>query len=301
MILQTIFQLILLLILAYSLGFIYYGLYRNITARIEGRYGPTIYQSFYDSIKLFSKKTTVSFGWMFYLGPIIMATGAVLTLILVPLFNDSDFLRVINSQGNLFLLLYLMVLGPLGNALAVGVGGNPFGVMGVTRGLTRLLGLELPFYLAIVGLIVANNSADIVTIMNNQQDMGMNMINHPFLFVAAMISMVGLLGASPFDIPGAPQEVYSGPATEFSGKFLALLMSQSSIFAFAKLVLIVDLFLGGADSLWMLVLKTLAIFISIIFVGIVYGRYKVDQAVDFLMEIPTLIGLIGLINIVWFG
>jgi NADH-quinone oxidoreductase subunit H len=296
-----VFQIILLIMLAYVVGFIYMGLYRNITARIQGRYGPTVYQTFYDSIKLFSKKNSVSFGWMFYLGPIIMATGAVLTLILVPVFSDSDFLRSVTSKGNLFLLLYLMVLGPLGNALAVGTGGNPFGVMGVVRGLTRLIGLELPFYIAVVGLIIATNSSDIVHIIDLQKVTGMNILVHPFLFIAAMISMVGFFGASPFDIPGAPQEVYSGPRTEFSGKFLALLMSQGSIFAFAKLVLVIDLFLGGADSLWMLVIKTFAIFVSIIFIGIVYGRYKVEQAVDFLMKIPTLIGVIGLVRVIWFG
>lgn len=296
-----VFQIILLIMLAYVVGFIYFGLYRNITARIQGRYGPTVYQSFYDSIKLFSKKQTVSYGWMFYLGPVIMATGAIMTLMLVPVFSDSDFLRSVTSRGNLFVLLYLMVLGPLGNALAVGTGGNPFGVMGVVRGLTRLIGLELPFYIAIVGLIIAANSSDIVHIIDMQKVEGLNIINHPLLFIAAMVSMVGFFGESPFDIPGAPQEVYSGPRTEFSGKFLALLMSQGSIFAFAKLVLIVDLFLGGADSLWMLVIKTLAIFVSIIFIGIVYGRYKVEQAVDFLMKLPTLIAILGLARVVWFG
>ena len=296
-----VFQIILLIMLAYVVGFIYMGLYRNITARIQGRYGPTIYQTFYDSIKLFSKKQSVSYGWMFYLGPVIMATGAILTLILIPVFSDSDFLRNVTSQGNLFILLYLMVLGPLGNALAVGTGGNPFGVMGVVRGLTRLIGLELPFYIAIVGLIIAANSSDIVHIIDMQKIDGLNIINHPLLFIAAMVSMVGFFGESPFDIPGAPQEVYSGPRTEFSGKFLALLMSQGSLFAFAKLVLIVDLFLGGAGSLVMLVLKTFSIFISIIFIGIVYGRYKVEQAVDFLMKLPTLIAVLGLARVVWFG
>jgi len=296
-----IFQIILLIMLAYSVGFIYFGLYRNITARIQGRYGPTVYQSFYDSIKLFCKKETLSYGWMFYLGPIIMATGAVLTLILVPVFSDSDFLRSITSQGNLFVLLYLMVLGPLGNALAVGTGGNPFGVMGVVRGLTRLIGLELPFYIAIVGLIIAANSSDIMNIIDIQKTNGLNIVNHPLLFIASMISMVGFFGESPFDIPGAPQEVYSGPRTEFSGKFLALLMSQGSLFAFAKLLLIVDLFLGGADSLLMLVIKTFVIFVSVIFIGIVYGRYKVEQAVDFLMRLPTLIAILGLARVVWFA
>ena len=161
--------------------------------------------------------------------------------------------------------------------------------------------MELPFYIAIVALIIANGSSDIVHIMQTQAIQGWNVFNYPWLFIAAMVSMIGFMGASPFDIPGAPQEVYSGPATEFSGKFLALLMSQSSIFSFAKLVLIVDLFLGGAENLVMLVVKTLVIFVTLIFIGTVYGRYKVDQAVDFLMKIPTIIGLIGLVRIIWFG
>ena len=294
-------QILLLILLAYCVGFLYFGLYRNITARIQGRYGPTVLQSFYDSIKLFSKDETLSFGWMFYLGPIIMATGSVLTLLSIPLFADSDFLRSFTSQINLFVILYLMVLGPLGNALAVGTGGNPFGVMGVVRGLTRLLGLELPFYIAVIGIILSSGSSDIYTIMQQQQMHGYNILSHPFLFIAAMISMVGFFGQSPFDIPGAPQEVYSGPRTEFSGKFLALLMSQGSLFAFAKLTLVVDLFLGGATSLVDLVVKTFAIFVTLIFIGVVYGRYKVSQAVDFLMTIPTFIALIGLIRVVWFG
>jgi len=295
-----ILQSLLLILLAYVVGFIYFGLYRNITARIQGRYGPTVYQSFYDSIKLFLKEESVCYGWMFYLGPIIMATGAVLTLLSVPIFSNSSFMREFNSQVNLFVILYLMVLGPLGNALAVGTGGNPFGVMGVVRGLTRLLGLELPFYISVVALIIAFNSSDIYHIIQAQQTSGYNALRFPLLFIASMISMVGFFGQSPFDIPGAPQEVYSGPRTEFSGKFLALLMSQGSLFAFAKLTLIVDLFLGGADNLLMLVVKTFVIFIILIFIGVVYGRYKVSQAVEFMMKIPTLLALIGLIRVIWF-
>jgi len=56
----------------------------------------------------------------------------------------------------------------LGNELGVGSNVNPFGVMGVTRGLTRLFALELPFYIAVIGLMVANHSADISVIISNQ-------------------------------------------------------------------------------------------------------------------------------------
>lgn len=286
-------DIFLMLLIAYGFGFLFSGLYRNLSARVHGRFGPSIFQSFFDSIKLFSKENSTSFGWMFYLGPIIMASGAVMTVLFIPYFNDTDFLSGFSSYGNLIIILYFMVLGPLGNALGIGSNGSPFGVMGVTRGLTRLIGLELPFYIAIIGLIIANQSADISTIMANQEQQ-INLITHPLLFIAAFISFLGFMGKSPFDVVGAPQEVYSGPASEFSGKFFALAMSQNAIFAFAKLLLMVNLFLGGAESLVELVVKTLVLFVVAVFVGNVYGRLTTVQSVEFLVKVPTIIGLIGL-------
>ena len=287
-------DLLIMLVMAYGFGFLYYGLYRNISARVHGRFGPSLAQSFYDSIKLFTKHTSTDFGWMFFAGPIIMASGAILTVLFIPYFNHGERFVGLSQYGNLIVVLYFMVLGPLGNALGVGSHGNPFGAMGITRGLTRLLGLEMPFYIAVVGLMIANESADISTIMANQAET-YNIIAHPLLFIAAFISFLGFLGKSPFDVVGAPQEVYSGPAVEFGGKFLALALSQSAIFSFAKLLLMVNLFLGGADSLWDLILKTFVLFVASVFVGNVYGRFTTAQSVDFLLKVPTVIAIVGLL------
>ncbi len=289
-------DIIFMVLLAYSFGFLYYGLYRNISARVHGRYGPSIAQSFYDSIKLFLKANTTNFGWMFYGGFIIMATGAVTTLIFIPFLKDSTHLIGVSQYGNLILVLYLMVLGPLGNAIGIGSSGNPFGVMGITRGLTRLMGLELPFYIASIGIMVANQTANIHQIMINQAET-YNAISHPLLFIGAFISFLGFMGKSPFDVVGAPQEVYSGPATEFSGKFFALAISQSAIFSFAKLLLMVNLFFGGASSLVELVVKTFILFLVAVFVGNVYARFTTIQSVEFLIRVPTVIALVGLLFI----
>ncbi len=287
---------IAMLLLAYFFGFLYYGLYRNISARIHGRFGPSLAQSFFDSIKLFLKDNSTNFGWMFYLGPIIMTTGAVMTVLFIPYLNNSEHLVGLSHYGNLIVILYLMVLGPLGNAMGVGSNGNPFGVMGVTRGLTRLIGLELPFYIATIGLMIANQTADIGVIMSNQAE-GYNALMHPLLFIGAFISFLGFMGKSPFDVVGAPQEVYSGPASEFSGKFFALALSQSAIFSFAKLLLMVNLFLGGADNLLELVAKTFVLFLVAVLVGNVYARFTTVQSVEFLVRVPTGIALVGLLFI----
>ncbi|MEA3315246.1 MAG: NADH-quinone oxidoreductase subunit H [Campylobacterota bacterium] len=293
---ELLLDILYMIVLAYGFGFLYYGLYRNISARVHGRFGPSIAQSFFDSIKLFVKKSSTTFGWMFYAGPVIMASGAILTVLFIPFLNNTSNLSGLSSYGNLILILYLMVLGPLGNALGVGSTGNPFNVMGVTRGLTRLIGLELPFYIAIIGLIAINKSSDISVIMANQENT-INMIQHPLLFIAAFISFLGFMGKSPFDVVGAPQEVYSGPRAEFSGKFLALAMSQSAIFSFAKLLLMVNLFLGGASSLAELVVKTFVLFLVAVFTGNVFARFTTSQSVEFLLIVPTSIALLGLVFI----
>jgi len=104
-----------------------------------------------------------------------------------------------------------------------------------------------------------------------------------------------MMGQSPFDVVGAPVEVYSGPAAEFNGKFLALLMSQSAIASFAKLVLMVNLFMGGAEGFLELLGKTFLLFLFVIAFGAMYGRFKTPQSVDFLVKVPTAIAVVGLL------
>jgi len=288
---------LLMFLIAYSTGFLYYGLYRNITARFQRRYGPPIWQSFFDSIKFFTKEESTSHGWMFYLGPIIMMTGAIMTLLFIPFFSNDESFVGLSKYGNLFVVLYLLVLGPLGNALGVGTAGNPFGAMGITRGLSRLFAMELPFYIAVIAIMSLSGSSDIATISASQTML--NAVAYPLLFIGALFSFIGMMGQAPFDVVGAPVEVYSGPATEFSGKFLALLMSQSAIFTFAKLVLMVHLFLGGADGFLELLGKTFVLFLFVIAFGSMYGRFKTAQSIDFLLKVPTTIAVLGLILATW--
>lgn len=294
---MIVLDLLMMFFVAYLTGFLYYGLYRNITARFHRRFGPPVWQSLFDSIKLFTKDESTSHGWMFYLGPVIMMSGAIMTLFFVPFFSSGENFIGLSQYGNLFVVLYLLVLGPLGNALGVGTAGNPFGVMGVTRGLSRLFALELPFYIVVIAIMSLSASADIATIATSQSTY--NAFVYPLLFIAALFSFIGMMGQSPFDVVGAPVEVYSGPASEFSGKFLALLMSQSSIFTFAKLVLMVHLFLGGADSFVALLSKTFVLFLFVIAFGSIYGRFKTPQSIDFLLKVPTLLAVIGLILATW--
>ena len=294
---MRILDLIAYPFVAFIVGMLYMGIARNIIGRIHRRWGPPVFQNLIDVFKLYRKREAGSHGVMFHLGPIIMMTGVVTCLYFVPILSGGKWLHGFSFEGDLILVTYLMVLGALGMALGVGQGGVPFGVMGVTRGLTRLIGLEIPYFIAIIVLMAHYNTASINKIMELQAGGISNwaMFKLPLAFIASLFSFWGMMGASPFDIPGAPQEVASGPATEFGGKYLALMMSTRGIFGFLKLTLWVYLFMGGAANLLILIAKTFVMFISVLFVTSVYSRFKVEQAVDFMWKYPTLIGLIALV------
>jgi len=287
--------------ISYVMGFLFFGFYRQFTARIQRRRGPSIWQNLYDNLKFFSKSETLSHGPMFFFGPMIMLAGAITTVLFVPFLKETSWLQGFSQSGNLILIMFLMVVGPLGNALAVGASGNPFGVMGVTRGLTRLMGLEVPFFLGLALLMLQHETVSVHAIMAGQPTFtDWNLFTNPIAFLVVLLPFIGSLNAAPFDVVGAPVEVYAGPRVEFGGRILGVLMTQNMMLSIAKFVLMVDLFLGGATNLLVLIAKAFALFVLTASISAVFPRLKTEQAVDFFWKVPLGLGVLGVVAVVWF-
>jgi NADH-quinone oxidoreductase subunit H len=288
-------------ILAFVVGMTYMGLSRKITARVQNRKGPPFYQNFIDAMKLYSKSTAIHHGVMQHLGPAFIMVSSVMTLMIVPVLNDGKWFPNLNFQGDLIFLLYIMVFGPLGMALGAGQTGNPNSAIGVTRGLSQMVGFEIPWVMALVALMIQFKTTSIVDLMEVQAQSGSwLMFTSPFAFIAAIMAMLGMFRYSPFDIVGAPTELASGPMSENGGKYLFTMMSSGSVFAFAKLTLYVDLFMGGADNLIVLLLKTFAIYLIPMLYGIVSPRYRTEQAIRYFWGWPTFFGLMAILYAVFF-
>lgn len=291
---------IIAVICVYLYGLFLMGLGRKISARVQRRYGPTVFQNYIDVIKLFMKKTNISHGTMYDLGPSFLLTGAIGTLLLIPI-ASWDSLSLFGFSGDIIVIMYLMVFGSLGFALATSQAANPWGIMGISRALTLLAAYELPFVLAVIALMIDSNSMSVVNIINSQQGgfANWNIIRNPFAAAAALIALLGMMGKQPFDIVIAPQEVATGPMAEFGGKYLGLMMSSHSIFMIAKYILFIDLFFGGASNPFIMLVKVFFLWLYPLFIGLVYPRFTTAQAVRFFWGIPSLAGLAGIIiNIV---
>ena len=297
----NIFGAVITIILAFTVGMTYMGISRKITARVQNRVGPPFYQNFIDALKLFSKTTAIHHGAMQYMGPAFLMVSSVVSLMFIPVLNDGLFFDNLNFHGDLIFLLYIMVFGPLGMALGAGQTGNPNSAIGVTRGLSQMVGFEIPWVMALVALMIQFDTTSIVGLMEAQSASGTwLMFSSPFAFVAAVLAMLGMFRYSPFDIVGAPTELASGPIAENGGKYLFTMMSSGSIFAFVKLTLYVDLFLGGADNLVILLIKTFAIYMIPMLYGLVSPRYRTEQSIKFFWGWPLFFGLLAIMYAVVF-
>lgn len=287
---------VLTTILAFVVGMFYGGFSRKITARIQNRVGPPVWQNFIDNLKLLSKKTSVRYGVMHHLAPLWMITMSITTLMFIPVLSNGLFFTNLNFSGDIIFLLYIMVLGSLGMALGASSTGNPNSAIGVSRGLTQMVGFEIPWVMALVALMIQYKTTSVTGLMDIQSQSGTwMMFSSPFAFIAALLAMPGMFRYSPFDIVGAPQELASGPVSEFGGKYLSTMMTSGSIFAFVKLTLYVDLFMGGASNLIVLVLKTFTLYLYPVLWGAVSSRYRTEQAVKYFWGWPVFFGIVALV------
>ncbi len=292
MVMTTILEIILIIFTAIIVGLFFLGLSRKVIARIHWRYGPPIVQPVIDIIKLFNQ-TGVSHGTLFNFGIIFSLAGSVVVLLFLPLGKICP----LSSSGGLLVILYLMLIAPLGLALSGGEAANPNASIGISRKFLLAMGYEVPLLLIFLAVMTHYNTISIVEIVNKQIRTGWSFQHIPLLLsgIAYILILPAIIGLRPFEMIQAPQEISSGPMTEYGGKFLALTTIQHAFNVFIGISLFVNLFLGGAENPGYFFLKMLGVFIIFLFVNAVFPRLRIEQAIRYLWKWPTLLAFAGLI------
>jgi len=273
------------------------GIVAKIFARVQGRLGPPVWQPFIDIIKNNAKRTAVTHGIMFYLGPVFRIAGGIGTYMFIPVIFGSDIFSNFSAAGDVLLVMYFIFFGQLGMALGAGEGGHPYSAIGVSRGLAQMTAFEVPFALSVISLAIQYHTLNITEIVASQQHglLSWTLFTNPLAVIAAMIAMLGMNMYNPFSVVIAPQETPIGPPTEYSASFLGLLATNRGIFVGAKLVLYMNLFFGGATNLVEMIAKTFAIYMFSVFVGAAYPRFRTEDSIRFFLKYPALIGLIAIL------
>ena len=285
-------------LMALAVGLFFLGLSRRIMARIHWRYGPPLYQPLIEIFRYFTQKGS-SHGVLFGLGIVLSLAGSIVVILFLPFGGICS----MSGSGGMLVVLYMLLLAPLGIALSGGEAANPNTSIGISRQLMLALGYELPFLLIVLAIMTHYDTISLVDIVSAQRQTVSAFASFPLVLsgIAYLLILPAMLGMRPFEVVHAPQEIASGPIAEFSGPYLGLVTIQHALTTFIGISLFVNLVWGGAGNPFVFFLKMLVVLVFGLFVNAAFPRLRVEQAVRYLWRWPTLIAFVGLILVVTLG
>ena len=276
-------SLILYLLLAPFIGAFLDGIDRKITARMQGRKGPSIWQPFYDLYKLFSKQ--------------MIAVNSVQLLL-----NCSYLIFLAIAGGMVFfgtdilMSLFILSTADMFLILAASSDSSPFSNIGASREMMQMMSYEPMTLLIAVGFYLATGSFRVDEIIAQNSAAFWMM---PGLFVGYILIMAIKLRKSPFDLSTshhAHQEVVKGITTEMSGPTLAI-MEIGEYYEKMLLLAIVGLFFIH-DTAWSWVIgivACLAVYFVEILIDNVCARVNWKKLIELCWLITLLCGGINIL------
>lgn len=184
------------------------GIDRKLTALMQGRCGPPIWQPFYDIIKLFYKRPMVVNDFQ-VLAAFSYAFFEMLAVVLFSLKADLLMIVCIMSIGSVFYIV---------GALAVR---SPYSQVGAQRELFQMVVYEPLLILVLVGIYIEVGSFNISYLAVHKP----LILELPLLYMVLSLVLDIKMKKSPFDFSvseHAHQELVSGIQTDYSGPYLAM-------------------------------------------------------------------------------
>ena len=284
-------ELVGLAFFSMAVGLLFMGLGRKVTARIQSRYGPPFYQSFIDVIKCFTKRS-ITHNYVMDLGIIMALGGLIATAFYIPLAGVS-----VLGGSPIVVILYLMTIGYLGMAMGVSASGNPNATIGISRALALMLGYKIPLVMVIMAMMLVYGSSDLGVLAAAQQGgvENWNILRMPIGFLAVELAFQAMVGEKPYDHMIAPSEIASGPMVELSGKYLGMGFLMHAVQLYVETGLIVNLFLGGAETWYAFMAKQFVVYFTTMCVNAVMARYRIEQGIRHLWIWAGSLALIQLV------
>jgi len=271
-----------------ALGLVFKWVDRKVTARVQWRVGPPVYQPFVDLLKLMGKENMVPVtarGSGFLLAPIVaLAAAGLAAAILWHAVMDPSATFV----GDLIVVIYLLAVPAVMTILGASASGNPHASVGASREMKLLLSYELPMLLAILVAVAHGGwTLKLGDLISAQADGSVAAsISGLLALMVSIICMQAKLGQVPFDVAEAECEIMSGVYVEYSGPSLACwLMTRAALLALLPLLLIV-LFWGGLyrDAWWGYLTFAGKYVLLVALVTLIRNtnpRLRIDQAMKF--------------------
>jgi len=262
------------------LGLIASWIVRKVSALVQWRVGPPLFQPFYDVVKLMGKEILIpqeAQKAVFMAAPLVGMAGVLLLSIML---WRVAFVPAKPFVGDIIVAIYLMVLPSLALILGSSASASPHAAVGTSREMKLVMGYELSLVLALIVVIIKTGGT--LNLAEIAQHTTVFSISNMLAFLVALLCVQAKLGFVPFDIAEAETEVASGVLMEYSGALLAVWKLAHAMMLVALPLFLVIVFLGGfAENVWAGIGKYVLVLVLLILIKNTNPRVRIDQAMKF--------------------
>jgi formate hydrogenlyase subunit 4 len=274
------------ILLVLALAPLFEGILRKVTAKVQSRQGPPIWQPYYDLLKLLGKEDIESgespamqrfASWL--------SLAAILTLaVLVPMGTSPP----LSGAADAYLLISLLTLCGVSTMLAGLAAGSTYSLVGMSREMMSLMTLEPLLAVAVLVSMVHTRSMRLDAVLNGSAYLQTGLPLAGILMLGvAIFAFQALIGRLPFDIAEAETELMEGSMVEYSGPKLALFKFTHMAKLMVYGALLVSIFapwgsgLPAPLNLFSLLAKLLLLVLVVTLVAATHARYRIDQAIRY--------------------
>jgi formate hydrogenlyase subunit 4 len=262
------------------------GILRKVTARLQSRRGPPIFQPYFDLLKLLGKEDIES-GESPAFQRVVprLSLAAVLVLAcMVPM----GFAPPMNGAGDVILLIYVLTLCGIASLLGGLAAGSTYSLLGIGREMMTMITLEPLFAIALLIGAVHVQSLRLDAVLNGSVYAVKGFpLSGLVLFVVMLLAFQAFVQRVPFDIAEAETEIMEGPLVEYSGPKLALFKYALMGRLLVHCSLFIALFVPWGSGLpfpfcWLLFwAKVLGMVLLVTAIAATHARYRIDQAIRY--------------------
>ncbi len=201
-----------------------------------------------DGLKLMMKEIIIPSGankFLFVLAPVLTIMPAMAAWAVVPFAPEMVLAKV---DAGLLYIMAITSMGVYGVVVAGWASNSKYAFLGSLRSAAQIVSYEIAMGFALVGVLMASQSLNLVEIVKAQQGAGfLSWFMIPLfpLFLVYLISGVAETNRAPFDVAEGESEIVAGFHVEYSGMAFAVFFLAE----YANMILIATMtsimFLGG--------------------------------------------------------
>lgn len=286
--------------------FFFLGLINRVKSIWSGRKGPTIFQPYYDFIKLLRKGEVISktTSFVFKLAPSINIAAVLFALMIVPIPGIGS---VINFPGDFVLFAYVLAFAKFMTVLAAMDTGSSFEGMGASREVTFSTIIETAFFILVGSLALLSNQSSfegIFTVLSFAP--GYSVLVKVLLVVSLFIMLLTEGSRVPVDDPNTHLEltmIHEVMILDYSGPDLAFILYASGLKMVIISMLIANLLIPGGMTLELtlsfIILSITVVFILVGLVESLIARSRMSHVPQFIF-LMTALSLTAFAVIVFF-